>query len=139
LVVTINGLLRVDRKRAFTLAIRTIADLNLPRRILIKWSQDSTAFPAVELDILELWKYPAPPCNDTGHSHEVVEVDATQITQRRTQREVRNAYVYLGVDTLVGRIVHENSLECDFIEDGEHSNWGVGEEIREDWFGHGQV
>jgi hypothetical protein len=43
--------------------------------------------------------------------------------------------VNLGVDSLVGGVVHEDSFERHFVKDGEHSGRGVGEKVCEDRFG----
>ena len=47
-------LLRVNGEWTFALAISTITDLNLFRRILVEWTENSPTFPAIKLDIFEL-------------------------------------------------------------------------------------
>lgn len=96
-----TDLLRVNGERALALAVRAVADSDLLRRILIEGTEDRTALPAVELDVLELREDARTSCHDTRHPDEIVQVAATQVTKRRAKRQVCDADVHFGVNALV--------------------------------------
>lgn len=127
-------LFRVDRERSFTLTIRTITNLHLLRRVLVKRSQHSPTLLAVKLDILQLREHTTASCHDPIDTDEVVEVGSAEVAQGRAEGEVRDADVDFGVDAPVCGVVDEDGVERDFVEDFEHGCGGVGEEVGEDGF-----
>jgi hypothetical protein len=113
-------LFRVDRERAFTFTIRTVADLDLLRGVLIEWTQDSSALSAVEFDVLELREHTGAPGHDASDTNEVIQVARTEVAERRAQWQVSNPDMDFGVNALVVGIVHQNGGEGDLVKNGKH-------------------
>lgn len=128
---------RVNGERALALTVRAIADPDLLGRILVEGTQNRTTFSAVKLDIFELRKYASAPGYNTGYTDEVVEVRPTEVAQRRAQREVGDTNVYLRVNPFVGWVIHQDSVEGDFVEDSEHRGGRVGQKVGKNWLRHG--
>jgi hypothetical protein len=113
-------LFRIDRERPFAFAISTVANFDLPTRILVEWTQHSSTFFAVKFDVFKLGKYTTSPSNNTRDSNQVIQVGSSRITQSRAQEKICNANMNFGVDPLVGRIVYEDGIKCYLVEDGEY-------------------
>lgn len=75
-------LLRVDRERTFTLAVRTITDLHFLGCILVKRTQNSTALATVKFHILQLRENPGTTSNNTRDPDEIIQVRAAEVTKR---------------------------------------------------------
>ena len=79
-VNTYTNLFGIDGKRALALAVRTVTDFHLLRRILVEWAQNRSAFPTVEFNVLQLWKYASASRHDAGHANKIIEVGSAKIT-----------------------------------------------------------
>lgn len=77
--LALADLFRVDGEWALTLAVCAIANSHFLRGILIEWAQDGIALSAVELDVLELGEYARPPCHNTRHADEIVQVARAKV------------------------------------------------------------
>jgi hypothetical protein len=96
--------------------LRTVADPNLLRRVLVEWTQDRSAFLAVETDVFELRKHASAASDDARDTDQTVKMRAPKVTESRSDGEVGDADVDLSVDPLIVRVVYENGLERDLVK-----------------------
>jgi hypothetical protein len=97
----IADLFRVNREWSFTFAVRTVTNLDLSRRVLVEWSQNSSTFAAIELDVFQLGEHAASSRHNPGNTDKIVQVSSTKVSQARAERKVGDADVDLGVNALV--------------------------------------
>lgn len=122
-------LFRVDWKWTFAFAIWAVADPELPRRILIKWTKSGTAFNAIEFHIFQLWKYAAPPRHHTRNTNKIIEMRAPKVAKSRCQGKVSYPDVDFGMNTGIAREIDKNGAQRNFVKYFEHRGRGVGQKV----------
>jgi len=119
--------------------VRTEANPELLVVVLMEWTDSCTTFGTIELDVLQLREHASSTSDNASDANEIVEMGAAQVAQSHTERKVGDAYMHVGVNSLVCREVDKNGAQSDLVENFKHGRGRVGEEVGKDGLGEGEV